>query len=167
MVYLYAALGMVMLSGIMTIFEMGLSLTGQSLLSTPPDPYFLGSPGLLSPSAMQMLDRKFQERLEDEEEPFDDLVKAQKDLLPEEQQGQALCAALDTIDGLGWLLITEEGDWQGGCQRNQMFDIEGDSVSHRMIIRENPEVTKNDSYQLFSCSRLYDGETAKCYFDFE
>ena len=166
MVYLYAALGMVMLSGIMTIFEMGLSLTGQSQLSTPPDPYFLGSPGLLSPSAMQMLDRKFQERLEDEEEPFDDLVKAQKDLLPEEQQGQALCAALDTIDGLGWLLITE-GYWQGGCQRNQMFNINRDSVSHRMIIGKNPEDSTNDSYQLFSCSRLYDGETAKCHFDFE
>ena len=147
MVYLYAALGMVMLSGIMTIFEMGLSLTGQSLLSTPPDPYFLGSPGIKSPSDMQLLDRRFQERLEDEQEPFDDLVKAQSDLLPEEQQDQALCAALDTIDGLGWLLITE-GYWQGGCQRNQMFDIKGDSVSHRMIIGKNPEDSKNDSYQL-------------------
>ena len=31
------------LSGIMAIFEMGLSLTGQSLLPTPADPYFADS----------------------------------------------------------------------------------------------------------------------------
>ena len=39
MVYLYAGLGVVMLSGIMAIFEMGLSLTGQSMIPTPPDVY--------------------------------------------------------------------------------------------------------------------------------
>lgn len=39
MVYLYAGMGVVMLTGIMAIFEMGLSLTGQSLLPMPPDPY--------------------------------------------------------------------------------------------------------------------------------
>ena len=39
MVYLYAGLGVVMLSGIMAIFEMGLSLTGQSLLPIPVDNY--------------------------------------------------------------------------------------------------------------------------------
>ena len=39
MVYLYAGLGVVMLSGIMAIFEMGLSLMGQSMLPTPPDAY--------------------------------------------------------------------------------------------------------------------------------
>ena len=39
MVYLYAGLGVVMLTGIMAIFEMGLSLTGQSMLPTPPDEY--------------------------------------------------------------------------------------------------------------------------------
>lgn len=39
MVYLYAALGVVMMTGIMAVMEMGLSLTGQSLLSKPSDPY--------------------------------------------------------------------------------------------------------------------------------
>ena len=39
MVYLYAALGMVMMTGIMAVVEMGLSLTGQSLLLKPDDPY--------------------------------------------------------------------------------------------------------------------------------
>ena len=39
MVYLYAALGVVMMTGIMAVVEMGLSLTGQSLLLKPNDPY--------------------------------------------------------------------------------------------------------------------------------
>ena len=39
MVYLYAALGVMMMSGIMAVLEMGLSLTGQSLLLKPADPY--------------------------------------------------------------------------------------------------------------------------------
>ena len=42
MVYLYAGMGVVMLTGIMAIFEMGLSLTGQSLLPTPTD-FYIGS----------------------------------------------------------------------------------------------------------------------------
>ena len=37
MVYLYAGLGVLMISGIMAIFEMGLSLTGQSMIPTPAD----------------------------------------------------------------------------------------------------------------------------------
>ncbi|MDO6351457.1 hypothetical protein Q3Y53_02775 [Synechococcus sp. YX-04-1] len=39
MVYLYAALGVVMMTGIMAVVEMGLSLTGQSLFLKPDDPY--------------------------------------------------------------------------------------------------------------------------------
>ena len=39
MVYFYAVMGVVMMTGIMAIFEMGLSLTGQSLLPTPVDVY--------------------------------------------------------------------------------------------------------------------------------
>ena len=39
MVYLYAALGVVMMTGIMAVVEMGLSLTGQSFLLKPDDPY--------------------------------------------------------------------------------------------------------------------------------
>jgi len=37
--YLYAGLGVAMLAGIMAIFEMGLSLTGQTLKNVPSDPY--------------------------------------------------------------------------------------------------------------------------------
>ena len=45
MTYLYGALGIAMLAGIFGIFDLGLSLTGQqSLLSPPRDPYTGGSP---------------------------------------------------------------------------------------------------------------------------
>ena len=40
MSYLYAGLGIAMLTGIMAMFEMGLSLSGQSLLPHAVDPYF-------------------------------------------------------------------------------------------------------------------------------
>lgn len=40
MSYFYGALGVAMLAGVMAIFEMGLSLTGQSLMPNPTDPYF-------------------------------------------------------------------------------------------------------------------------------
>ena len=43
MVYLYAGLGVLMLSGIMAIFEMGLSLTGMSMMPTPADIYLQSS----------------------------------------------------------------------------------------------------------------------------
>lgn len=39
MAYLYAGMGVVMLTGIMAIMEMGLSLTGQSMLPIPEDGY--------------------------------------------------------------------------------------------------------------------------------
>ena len=39
MIYLYAALGVVMMTGIMAVVEMGLSLTGQSILLKPDDLY--------------------------------------------------------------------------------------------------------------------------------
>ena len=39
MIYLYAALGMMMMTGIMAVVEMGLSLTGQSILLKPDDLY--------------------------------------------------------------------------------------------------------------------------------
>lgn len=41
MTYLYAGLGVAMLAGIMAIFEMGLSLTGQSLINDRVDAYLV------------------------------------------------------------------------------------------------------------------------------
>ena len=122
MLYLYAILGIVMMSGIMSIFEMGLSLTGRSMIPTPPDAY-------LSDAAMKDLDVKLLKNLADDN--FSDSVL-----------DQGLCGALDNLDVGDWSLISE-GRWANSCQLNR--------GSHRVIVREDPE-SEQMPYQLFSCA---------------
>ena len=122
MVYLYAVLGMMMLSGIMAIFEMGLSLTGQSMIPTPPDEY-------LADTSMQLSDVKLLGNLADSS--FPDLVL-----------DKGLCGALEDVNPGGWSLISE-GRWANSCQLNR--------GSHRVIVREDPE-SEQMPYQLFSCA---------------
>ena len=122
MVYLYAFLGMVMLSGIMAIFEMGLSLMGQSMIPTPPDKYLLDS-------SMKKFDIKLLENLADE--GFPDLVLS-----------RGLCGALEEIEPERWVVISE-GRWANSCQLNRGF--------HRIIVREDPEGGQMP-YKLFSCA---------------
>jgi len=155
MVYLYAALGMVMLSGIMAIFEMGLSLTGQSLLPMQSDPYFLKLREAPM-SQLQMLDSDFLELLADENGiDFSGLV----------EDNGGLCNALDNISGYGWEPINA-GPFEGGCQRSTLVDaVPGVSVSHLMIIDNYPG--DNDPYKLFSCSRLADDGRLQCPYELE
>ena len=108
MAYMYAALGVVMLSGIMAIFEMALSLTGRSMIPASPDAYF-------EDATMKSSDIMLLENLSDEN--FPDLVS-----------NQGLCAALRDIDRETWTLISE-GRWANSCQRNR--------GSHRVIVRED------------------------------
>ena len=108
MLYLYAILGVLMLSGIMTIFEMGLSLTGRSMIPTPPDAY-------LSDASMKDLDIKLLKNLADDN--FSDSVL-----------DEGLCGALDDIDD-GWSLIGE-GRWANSCQLNR--------GSRRVLVHEDP-----------------------------
>ena len=122
MVYLYAALGMVMMSGIMAIFEMGLSLTGQSMIPTPPDEY-------LSDVSMKAIDIQILDTLTDK--GFPDLVLS-----------QGLCGALEEVDPAGWNLISE-GRWANSCQSSRGL--------HRVIVREDLE-SRQMPYQLFSCA---------------
>lgn len=122
MLYLYALLGIVMMSGIMSIFEMGLSLTGRSMIPMPADAYF-------SDASMKDLDIKLLKDLADES--FLDSVL-----------NEGLCGALDDIDDGGWALIGE-GRWANSCQLNQ--------GSRRVLVREEPG-NERMSYQLFSCS---------------
>ena len=122
MVYLYALLGMAMLSGIMAIFEMGLSLTGQSMMPTPPDEYF-------SDSSIKAADVKLLENLSDA--TFSDLVT-----------NKGLCRALEDVDPGGWSLITE-GRWANGCQLSR--------GTRRVIVKHDPS-NKQMAYRLFSCA---------------
>ena len=141
MVYLYAGLGVVMLSGIMAIFEMGLALTGQTLLPVPPDDY-------LSNQSMKDADIMFMKALADETTPLVD-DKTFPDLVSEE----GLCVALNAIDGPGWLPISD-GRWKHGCQRSTLVG----ALSHRVIVSEKP-------HQLFSCA--LDAGSAQCAFELE
>ena len=147
MVYLYAGLGVVMLSGIMAIFEMGLALTGQTLLPVPTDDY-------LSNQSMKDADIMFLKALADETTPLVD-DKTFPDLVSEE----GLCVALNAIDGPGWLLISD-GRWKNGCQRNKSVkDSKSvEDLSHRVIVSEKP-------HQLFSCA--LDAGSAQCAFELE
>ena len=122
MAYLYASLGVMMLGGIMAIFEMGLSLTGQSMIPTPPDKYFLDT-------SMKSLDTKLLQGLTD-------------GAFPTSVLNQGLCAALKDIDREGWTLISE-GRWANSCQLNR--------GSHRVIVREDT-TNLQIPYQLFSCA---------------
>ena len=122
MLYLYAILGILMMSGIMSIFEMGLSLTGRSMIPTPADAYF-------SDPSMRGLDVKLLKDLADES--FLDSVL----------NDEGLCGALDDIDD-GWTLIGG-GRWANSCQLNR--------GSRRVLVREEPG-NERMPYQLFSCA---------------
>ena len=139
MVYLYAGLGMVMLSGIMAIFEMGLSLTGQSLLPTPADKYF-------EDSSLQELDQALLRFLFDQKEICIDKCNNSSETpvtknFSELARDQGLCNALNLIDDEGWTLI-REGQWINSCQLNQ--------GSRRAVVKEDAEDLQMP-YQLFSC----------------
>ena len=153
MVYLYAGMGVVMLTGIMAIFEMGLSLTGQSLLPTPADPY-------LSNSSMKASDITLLEFLFDQKK-----LKAWDEVDGVEQEVEktfsavasdlGLCVALNQIDDEGWSLISE-GRFINGCQLTR--------GSHRAVVKENSD-NGQMPYQLFSCA--LSGGNDQCSFEHE
>ena len=119
MAYMYAALGVVMLSGIMAIFEMALSLTGRSMIPASPDAYF-------EDTSMKSSDIMLLQGLTDGAFPASVLNKG-------------LCAALEDIEREGWTLISE-GRWANSCQLNR--------GSHRVIVREDT-TNLQIPYQLF------------------
>ena len=131
MVYLYAGLGMVMLSGIMAIFEMGLSLTGQSLLPIPADPYFAGS-------SMKKMDQALLEFLFDQKKlPVKGVDMAFSELV----NNDGLCDALNQIDDQlypaqknDWTLVSE-GRWINSCQLNRGLNVPvKDDEDRQMLI---------------------------------
>ena len=134
MVYLYAGLGVLMLSGIMAIFEMGLSLTGQSMLPTPPDDY-------LQNSDLKMSDKRLIELLSNPNSVSQGLAN------------QALCIALvesysDQYPGQSaWKtdhrMPIDQGRWIRSCQLNR--------GSHRIVIMPPDPGRLDMPYKMFSC----------------
>ena len=133
MVYLYAGLGVAMLAGIMAIFEMGLSLTGRSLLPIPADAY------------QENLDVKVNDRL------LLRLLSSATDV-PAGQSGEELCDSVrqafaaqksgqDPWEDDPRMPVKTDG-WVGTCVMNA-----GD---HHVVILPSGE-SAVPAYKLFSC----------------
>ena len=145
-------MGVMMLTGIMAVFEMGLSLTGQSLLPVPPDAYFLNG-------SMKTRDSTLLDAVSDEQTFLDvENEKTFSDLASDASVG--LCDALKYIEDEEWSRIRNgEADdyFVGSCQLIR----EG---AHRTIIRDN-DGDSEMPYQLFSCA-LGSGESS-CSFEWK
>ena len=139
MVYLYAGLGMAMLAGIMAVFEMGLALTGNSVLPSPQDPY-------LSDPATQLEDRRWL------------LLLADGDVLDQidGKVGTSLCKELDQEYSRKWTVSpwrsdtarmpVTDGAWARSCLMNH--------GAHRVIVRPPDPRYSNSKFTFYSCIRV-------------
>ena len=112
MAYLYAAMGVMMLTGIMAIFEMGMSLTGQSLMPNAPNEYLSKKN-----KVMRDMDRELLEGMS--QSGFGERVLE-----------KGLCDALMDIEAKRWSLINNSGYWEKSCQLSR-------SNGHRSIVRKD------------------------------
>ena len=148
MVYFYAGLGVAMLAGIMAIFEMGLSLTGRSLLPSPTDPYLLSG-------EIKAMDQKLL------------AVLADPEALPSNLRGLEICAGLELADALkdDWPFSsaqeTSTTRFPGGCVMN--------AGRHRVLVQPDPSYPNpsnpDQPYQLYSC--VLQGSDQLCLFEQE
>lgn len=148
MVYLYAGLGVLMISGIMAIFEMGLSLTGQSMIPTPADVY-------LQSADMKLVDQRLLSLLKNQSAVSAGLAD------------NSLCTALllsyssmypGQSAGLpDHRMPIATGHWIHSCQLNR--------GSHRILIMPSSlgSSQPNMPYQLFSCALT--GGNDQCSFE--
>ena len=130
-------MGVVMMTGIMAIFEMSLSLTGQSLLQAPLSAYSENTQNKAKDARLL---------LSLSEEDFNGSVLA-----------NGLCSALNEVDGEPWALIENlqpDDYFSGSCKLNR-------GGLYRTIVRKNNN--EDLPYQLFSCA-LAVGKS-KCSFE--
>ena len=131
-------MGVVMMTGIMAIFEMGLSLTGQSLLPVPLSGYSANTQNKAKKDAKLLQELS--------EEDFNESALA-----------SGLCSALKEVDGEPWTLIENlqpDDYFFASCELNR----EG---LYRSVVRKNND--EDMPYQLFSCA-LAVGKS-KCSFE--
>ena len=138
MVYLYAGLGVMMLSGIMAIFEMGLAVTGQSLLRSPEDVY---SADIVAKN----LDKNFIQNLYDGE--------WEKDFKNATPPVAISCTNLLEPEGYSWKLL-ETGFFKGSCAAN--------NANHRILVELSSGVFV---YRVYSC--FVESDNGKCSFEQE
>ena len=167
MVYLYAALGVVMMTGIMAVVEMGLSLTGQSLILKP----LLASGQKESIDELKQLDRNVLLILykKHEVQGLDPLgspigsplngsplcaqvmcrINRQAFCLGEESDaGQSLPPPVDSLQGLSQSSNAPLGEWSNSCALAM-------GQKYRFLIRSNSGIDKDLPYHLYSCLLNY------------
>ena len=146
MVYLYAGLGIAMLSGIMAIFEMGLAVTGQSLIPSPVDAY-------LTDSNVKQMDRALL-----------GLLSNPAPVVPADLVGTNLCNAIRSayaeypssaqqfsfVEDSRSLGIAWQAAWQDSCVM--------DDGNHRVLIKLD-----GSSYKFYSC--VMDDRQDRCSFE--
>ena len=147
MAYLYAVMGVVMMTGIMAIFELGLSLTGQSVLPALPDPY------VSSPQA-KALDRDLLKLVANPNSIGQDL--RQTDLC------EAIRMAYSDSSSLN-LMEIKSGRFKGGCSVERDFVVNSATVFHRVLIQPPALGAASLPYKLFSCTS--DQDNQKCSFE--
>lgn len=148
MVYFYAGLGVAMLAGIMAVFEMGLSLTGRSLLPSPTDSYLLSG-------EIKAMDQKLL------------AVLADPEALPSNLRGLEICAGLELADAFkdDWSFSSVQDAsttrFPGGCVMN--------AGRHRVLVQPDPFYPNPSNadrpYQLYSC--VLQGSDQLCLFEQE
>ena len=142
MVYLYAGLGVAMLTGIMAIFEMGLALTGNSLLPSPQDPY-------LSNKALQDEDKQWLTLLADNDVIDQLRGKFNSSLCDQLKAVYSERLSLGDVSLSPWRIDSDrmpvtQGDWAGSCIMNHGDD-------HRLIVRPPDPIGVDSTFDLFSC----------------
>ena len=137
MVYVYAGLGIAMLSGIMAIFEMGIALTGQSLWPAPADSYFTSGAGSRDKAYLSILDNgSWDSEYKDKDTPI-------------------TCTNLVLPDGVpAW----NSGPWNSSCEAEVLYS---NVRKHRMIV-EIGDGQDPAPYGLYSC--FLDGQS-NCSFE--
>ena len=177
MVYLYAALGVVMMTGIMAVVEMGLSLTGQSFILKP----LLASSQKESINELKQLDQNVLLLLSKKHEVqgLDPLGSPKGSPL----KGSALCTqvicridrqafclgeanyagrplppSVESLKGLSQSDNFPSGQWSNSCALEM-----GDK--HRFLIHSDSQIDKDLPYYLYSCALKYQGlesDLGKC-----
>jgi hypothetical protein len=124
MIYLYAGLGIAMLSGIMAIFEMGLAVTGQSLLRSPEESYF-------GDIATKDIEKRFMQNLYD--------GNWDKEFINAIPPVPITCSNLPAVQGYSWELL-KVGLFNGSCAAN--------NANHRILIELGEGVR---DYRVYTC----------------
>ena len=133
-----------MLAGIMAVFEMGLSLTGNSLLPSPQDPY-------LTNADVKNEDKRWLYLLNQKDMSGTrlDLCAALKDVYSREY--------LEAGEGFLWTSSVSESDgrWSRSCFMNRGL--------HRVIVRPPDPNYLGSTYSFYSCT--LQGGYVRCAFE--